>query len=406
MKTIVTTKISLFAAIIVIALLAGCGGGGSGGGGTIPIDPPDTGVNQAPAITSFSPQGTASSPVRIPVNGKQKLTVSASDPDNDTLTYTWSVNQGKLVGTGQEVEFTAPATPCNATVEVKVSDGHNHTATAQCCFVVFKADEPDPPDPGKNDPPVINSLVANPASVDVNGTSTITVNATDPDGDPLSYSWTANGGSIQSESGNTAGWKAPAYKGSCTITVAVSDGKNPAVTKGISIAVAGSAEPPMVAGLSAAYIQNDHVFAHPDLSKGKVVFTRIDPAINFDWGRKAPDPRLITLPDIQNGHDYGVVWKGYIKCEAQGIYKFRANYDDGFKLWISDDANKMQQVLDGWFTGPMALDGVITLEGGKWYKLEAQYFADEDRSYVQLFWQPPGAANWAIVPTNVLRTDK
>ncbi len=48
-----------------------------------------------------------------------------------------------------------------------------------------------------NNNPVINSLTASPTNISVNGTSTITVNATDPDGDTLAYNWSASDGTIE-----------------------------------------------------------------------------------------------------------------------------------------------------------------------------------------------------------------
>lgn len=396
--------LSIIAALMVA--ISGCGGGGGGSsGGTIPIEPPNPGINQAPTISSISPDGRADSPVRIPVSSTQQIVVAASDPDHDPLTYTWAADNGTVSGSNERTTFSAPATPCNAVVTVQVSDGKGLTASGKCYFTVYKGNDPPPPDPDQNQAPVIVSVIANPDAVDVDGTSVITAVATDADGDQLSYTWVANGGGVQSQSGNTITWKAPSIAGSCSVTVFVSDGNNPAVSKSVAISVAGVVQPPVTNGLTGTYVQNSHSIQHPDLSKGTVVFTRIDPTINFDWGRKAPDPRLITIPEIENGHDFGVIWRGYIKCEQRGTYAFKGHYDDGLRLWISDDSNKMQMVIDGWFTGPVDTTGRITLQGGKWYKLEAQYFEDEDRSYVQLYWLPPGTSGWAIVPTNVLRTN-
>ncbi|MEN6371001.1 MAG: PA14 domain-containing protein [Armatimonadota bacterium] len=400
-----STNRLVFACIAVLLLIAGCGGGG--GGSNIPVtpDPDNPSVNRAPVITSLSPQGSSADPIRIQTDRTQQMVVAATDPDGDKLTYTWSVDNGRLAGTDVDYEFTAPSAVCNAIVTVVVNDGHNHTASAKCYFTVYKQNTPEPPNPNENDPPVITSVTADPSAVDVNGTSTVTAVATDPDGDDLTYTWVATGGSVQSQNGNSAVWKAPEAAGSCTMTVFVSDGVNPAVSKAAAISVAGKIEPPVTNGLTAKYIQNNHVDAHPDLSKGQVVLTRTDPNINFDWGRKAPDPGLITLPDTGNGHDFGVIWSGYIKCETAGAYAFRARYDDGFRLRIADDSNKLKTIIDGWNTGPaLVMEGKIDLAGSKWYKIEVSYFEDEDRSYVQLYWMPPGATTWTIVPTNALRT--
>lgn len=47
--------------------------------------------------------------------------------------------------------------------------------------------------------PVIESLVANPSTLDVGSSATITVIAADPDNQPLSYKWSASTGDIIGE---------------------------------------------------------------------------------------------------------------------------------------------------------------------------------------------------------------
>jgi hypothetical protein len=392
-----------------MALVAGCGGGGGDSGGTIPINPGGGGsANRAPVISSISPNGTAQTPFRISTSASQRIVVAASDPDGDNLTYTWSTDKGQVEGHSPEATLTAASSPCATCVTVKVSDGKGHEVQARCYLSVCSGDDPDPPGPTENRPPIINTLVANPSSVAVDGTSTLTVSAADPDGDTLTYSWTAEGGSIQSEDGATAVWKAPSVVSSCSVTVFVSDGHNTAVSQNIAISVGGADVKPITNGLSARYIQNDGRSAHPQLSQGDVLLSRTDPTINFDWDRKAPTPEFVADPITGNGHDWGVIWRGYIKCDQPGLYTFKAHYDDGFRLWVSDDQNKMQLVVEGWNTGPTSGTptlGTIQLQGGKWYKLEAQMFEDEDRAYCQLMWQPPGASSFSVVPTSDLRVD-
>jgi hypothetical protein len=97
----------------------------------------------------------------------------------------------------------------------------------------------------QNKSPVISSVTANPSSVNPNGTSTITCNASDPDGDVLSsssYVWTKTGGSI-SGSGSTVTWTAPSTAGNYTVTCTVSDSKGGSASKGVNITVTESTVP-------------------------------------------------------------------------------------------------------------------------------------------------------------------
>jgi hypothetical protein len=74
-----------------------------------------------------------------------------------------------------------------------------------------------------NHRPVITSLEAEPEEVITLGSCQITCNATDPDGDGLSYEWTATGGNI-SGTGAVVNWTAPQEVGTYNITVVVKDG--------------------------------------------------------------------------------------------------------------------------------------------------------------------------------------
>ena len=90
----------------------------------------------------------------------------------------------------------------------------------------------------ENHPPTISSLTANPSSVDISQTTTITCIASDPDGDPLTYHWTKNVGSFE---GNTSGpsvtWRAPSTADIYTILCAVSDGEGGEDNESINIVV-------------------------------------------------------------------------------------------------------------------------------------------------------------------------
>lgn len=59
--------------------------------------------------------------------------------------------------------------------------------------------ESDPVNASGNRNPVIESLVADPAVFNVGASSTVTVTATDPDNNPLTYQWRASTGDIIGE---------------------------------------------------------------------------------------------------------------------------------------------------------------------------------------------------------------
>ena len=75
-----------------------------------------------------------------------------------------------------------------------------------------------------NHRPAITSLEAEPERVIPSGSCQIACNASDADGDELSYNWSAGGGEINGE-GATVTWTAPRSEGSYNVTVTVTDGR-------------------------------------------------------------------------------------------------------------------------------------------------------------------------------------
>ena len=88
---------------------------------------------------------------------------------------------------------------------------------------------------GSNHPPVITSLIPNPAAVSPGGNSTITCVATDADSDTLTYTWTGTG--AITGSGNSVVFTAPSTPGTYTINVIVSDSKGGTDTRGAAVTV-------------------------------------------------------------------------------------------------------------------------------------------------------------------------
>ncbi len=87
-----------------------------------------------------------------------------------------------------------------------------------------------------NYPPVIHGI-SYPQTVDIGETPTITVDASDPDDDPLTYTWRAPDGGTISGIGKSVTWIAPKTTGTFTISLSISDGVNEPVSQTVSIGV-------------------------------------------------------------------------------------------------------------------------------------------------------------------------
>jgi len=166
-------------------------------------------VNRPPEIASIS------GPDSIEAGGSCELTCNASDPDGDTIGYTWSCNVGGLSGTtGRTVTWYAPDSAVGAVVTAIVTD--SSLADTASISIGVK--------PIANRPPTIDSI-AGPSSVPANGNTSLTCFASDLDGDSLTYSWTCARGRLSPATGRTVTWYAPDTSGNVSITATVRDGR-------------------------------------------------------------------------------------------------------------------------------------------------------------------------------------
>jgi outer membrane protein OmpA-like peptidoglycan-associated protein len=83
---------------------------------------------------------------------------------------------------------------------------------------------PPAPPPQVNRPPTVTAR-CEPCTVEVGRTSTVTADASDPDGDQLTYKWSAPAGKLSNPADRQTPWTAPMQEGPVPITVTVDDGK-------------------------------------------------------------------------------------------------------------------------------------------------------------------------------------
>jgi peptidoglycan-associated lipoprotein len=76
-----------------------------------------------------------------------------------------------------------------------------------------------------------------PCTVPLGGTSTVTANATDPDGDALTYAWKAATGKFAVPTARQTTWTAPQAIGTYPVTVTVNDGKGHEASDTVEIRV-------------------------------------------------------------------------------------------------------------------------------------------------------------------------
>ena len=179
--------------------------------------------NTLPIISSLALSNLG----EINPGGSTYIECDATDSDDDELSYIWSADGGTLTGGGATIKWTAPDEVGSYTVTVEVSDGDD-IVIDQLAITVL----------APNNPPTIDSLTTDCPRVKKAGTATITCEATDPDGDELSYEWSSERGSFSGE-GAIVAWVGPSEYNTYDITVTVTDGRGGEATEGLSIIVCG-----------------------------------------------------------------------------------------------------------------------------------------------------------------------
>lgn len=151
----------------------------------------------------------------------------AFDQDSGNLTWTWQATGGTISGDGATVQWIAPNTPGAYIITAIVTDeiGQKDTAAVTLSAVSEISLPPQIVDIQKSAPYVAPS-----------GAVILTVVANDPNGDPLTYAWTADGGGFTG-SGSTITWNAPAASGIFQIKVTVTDDQGLAAQASTTILV-------------------------------------------------------------------------------------------------------------------------------------------------------------------------
>ncbi len=114
-------------------------------------------------------------------------------------------------------------------------------------------------------------------------------------------------------------------------------------------------------------------YANRSLS-GNPLFTRDDPAINFDWSNVGPTSGMPT-------QNFSVRWTRVLNF-PEGSYRFHVHVDDGVRLWVDN-----QLLIDQWHDSPgVDYTANVTLTQGA-HLVRLEYYQASGATQIQLWWE-------------------
>lgn len=215
-----------------------------GGGAGFPTRSPLRGVLEINGLVPNGDTATLSGAPLLGVDGSLAPITSTVDKiTRATAGLTWQHRSGFFVGGG--LSWNVPTlnrdnyrTDEGATgdfVDWQVRLGYHPGVRVYTPPPPPPPPAPPPPAP-QNRPPTVQAQ-CDPCTVEVGKSSTLTANATDPDGDALTYRWTVPSGTLANPADRQTLWTAGQQEGPVQATVTVNDGKGGTASANVTIQV-------------------------------------------------------------------------------------------------------------------------------------------------------------------------
>jgi hypothetical protein len=148
-------------------------------------------------------------------------------------------------------------------------------------------------------------------------------------------------------------------------------------------------------GLKGEYWSNYFVNAPPATPfTGSPTLIRTDATVDFNWGNGSPDASI-------SSDFFTARWTGSVQPQFDETYTFYVTSDDGGRLYLWANGQKVT-LVDSWILqGPTEHSGSITLRAGQRYNLEMDYFENQGGAVAELWWSSPSTVK-APIPSNQL----
>jgi MSHA biogenesis protein MshQ len=121
---------------------------------------------------------------------------------------------------------------------------------------------------------------------------------------------------------------------------------------------------------------------------GSPADTRLDSAIDFNWGSGSPGVAGIGKDN------FSVRWDGTVKVATTGGYQFQTVSDDGVRVWVNNVL-----VIDNWtyHSATTNTSGTITLTAGTNYPVRVEFFEGGGSAVMQFRWKKPADSGYTAV---------
>lgn len=211
---------------IALVVLASCGGN--------PQQGAQTGSVALQVVLAQALSGADIQRVTIAIRGS-----GIAPPLTSELVKAGSAWQGTVtdIPAGTDRIVDAQALDATGTVRYQGSSAPLSIGAGATVEVLLTLQQVDTPPPYENEPPRITSLVASANTVRPSGTLTLVATAMDPNGDALSYSWTASAGAFSTASQPSTSWTAPTTEGLQQLHLEVTDARGSSTSVSFEVSV-------------------------------------------------------------------------------------------------------------------------------------------------------------------------
>jgi hypothetical protein len=338
---------------------------------TITVNPAPP-VNQPPTVNAGADQ-TITLPAAASVAGTASDDGAPNPPA--ALTTTWSLVTGSgtvTFGNANALSTTASFST-NGTYVLRLTASDSALTRTDDVTITVNPASP------MNQPPTVNAgtdqTITLPAGAGLSGTAT-------DDGLPnppavLSTTWSRVSGPGTVTFGNANALSTTASfstNGTYVLRLTASDSaltRTDDVTITVNASAGGT-------GLTGAYYNGNNF--------GTLRLTRVDPVVDFDWGRTSPATGV-------NQDNFSVRWTGQVVVPVTGNYTFTTVSDDGVRVWVN-----AQQIINNWANNARltANSAPIALVGGTSYSIVIEYYEKTNAASMRLQWSYPGQATVRI----------